>query len=110
MHLLTTGVPLIQTMYEGNPDVALYTLPVLVWTTFHLLLASFLIPRLVAFVKRENRRLGIDDEEDAEEAQDDDDNRNPHDRSSPSMEGGGNENESDVVRAAHAGDDAGLPA
>lgn len=57
------GVPLINAMFETNPAVGLLTLPVLVWTTTHLILGSFLVPRLAAFVKRESERLGINDDE-----------------------------------------------
>ena len=52
------GVPLINAIYEGNPAVGLYTLPLLVWHPLQLILGSILAPRLLAFVEREEKRLG----------------------------------------------------
>eukprot|EP00977_Amphora_coffeiformis_P020191 scaffold8005_cov275-Amphora_coffeaeformis.AAC.9 len=64
------GVPLINAIYEDNPSVGLYTLPLLIWHPMQLVIGTFLSPRLVAFVEREEARLGIansDDDEDDEE-------------------------------------------
>lgn len=44
-------------MYEHHPNVALYTLPVLVWHPMQLVVGSFLIPSLSAFVQAERQRL-----------------------------------------------------
>lgn len=52
------GVPLINAIYEDSPFVGQYTLPLLIWHPMQLLLGSFLVPRLLAFVERENERLG----------------------------------------------------
>lgn len=46
------GVPLIHAIYEADPNVGLYTLPLLVWHPTQLLVGSFLAPRLAAYVKR----------------------------------------------------------
>jgi sodium/bile acid cotransporter 7 len=64
------GVPLINAIYEDDPAVGLYTLPLLIWHPMQLVIGTFLAPRLAAFVEREKERLGIvtadDDEEDAD--------------------------------------------
>jgi sodium/bile acid cotransporter 7 len=60
---VSVGVPLINAMYEGNPNVGLYTLPLLIWHPMQLVLGSFLAPRLNRFVQREKERLGIVDDD-----------------------------------------------
>lgn len=67
------GVPLINAIYEDNPSVGLYTLPLLIWHPMQLVIGTFLSPRLAAFVEREEERLGIksrndDDDEDEDAA------------------------------------------
>ena len=57
------GVPLINAIYEDNEAVGLYTLPLLIWHPMQLVIGTFLVPRLAAFVKAENERLGIQAEE-----------------------------------------------
>uniref|UniRef100_A0A7S4N788 Sodium/bile acid cotransporter n=1 Tax=Odontella aurita TaxID=265563 RepID=A0A7S4N788_9STRA len=52
------GVPLINAIYETNPLVGLYTLPLLIWHPMQLVLGSFLAPRLAAWVECEVKRLG----------------------------------------------------
>lgn len=51
------GIPLINAIYEENPLVGFYTLPLLVWHPMQLLIGSFLAPRLSDFVKKEEERL-----------------------------------------------------
>ena len=46
-------------MYDGNPAVGLYTLPLIIWYTLQLVIGTSLVPRLAAFVKSEEARLGI---------------------------------------------------
>jgi len=53
------GVPLINAIYEDNPNVGLYTLPLLVWHPMQLVIGSAIAPKLAEFVKREEERLGI---------------------------------------------------
>ena len=53
------GVPLINAIYEDNPSVGLYTLPLLIWHPMQLVIGTFLSPRLAAFVQQEEERLGI---------------------------------------------------
>ena len=58
------GVPLITTIYDKDPNIGPYTLPLLIWYPMQLLICSFLIPPLRAFVKSRNQKLGIEPEED----------------------------------------------
>jgi len=64
------GIPLINAIYENNPAVGLYTLPLLIWHPMQLVLGSLLAPRLSAFVDREEERLGITlDDDDAKQSE-----------------------------------------
>ena len=56
---VTVGIPLIKSIYDNDPNVGLYTLPLLIWHTMQLVIGSALAPRLKAFVAAENERLGI---------------------------------------------------
>lgn len=60
---LAVGVPLVNTIYELDPNLSLYTLPLLIWHPMTLVIGSALTPRLAAFVEQENERLGIVDED-----------------------------------------------
>jgi solute carrier family 10 (sodium/bile acid cotransporter), member 7 len=60
---VSLGVPLIGAIYEDNPAVGLYTLPLLIWHPMQLIVGSMLAPHLAAFVRREEARLGIVDED-----------------------------------------------
>jgi len=51
------GIPLINAIYEENPLVGFYTLPLLVWHPMQLVIGSYLAPRLSEFVEREEARL-----------------------------------------------------
>ena len=57
------GVPLIHAIYEDDPNIGSYTLPLLIWHPMQLVIGTFLAPRLYAFVESEKKRLGIVDEE-----------------------------------------------
>ena len=56
------GIPLIEAIYGGDPNIALYTLPLLVWYPIQIIVGSLLADRLRSFVRSENARLGIDEE------------------------------------------------
>jgi solute carrier family 10 (sodium/bile acid cotransporter), member 7 len=56
---VAVGVPLINAIYEGNASLGLYTLPLLIWHPMQLVIGTLLAPRLVAFVKSEDERLGL---------------------------------------------------
>jgi sodium/bile acid cotransporter 7 len=60
---LAVGVPLVNTIYELDPNLSLYTLPLLIWHPMTLVIGSALTSRLAAFVEQENERLGIVDED-----------------------------------------------
>ena len=60
---IAVGVPLITSIYAGNPNLGLYTLPLLIWYPMQLIIGSLLLPRLKAFIASENERLGIVDKE-----------------------------------------------
>lgn len=51
------GVPLINAIYESNPNVGLYTLPLLIWHPMQLVIGSALAPKLSAWVEKEEKRL-----------------------------------------------------
>jgi sodium/bile acid cotransporter 7 len=63
---MSVGVPLIISIYELDPNVSLYSLPLLIWHPMTLVIGSALTSQLAAFVKRENERLGIVDEDGTE--------------------------------------------
>ena len=51
------GVPLISSIYEGDANEGLYTLPILIWHPMQLVLGSLLVPRLSRFIQEERERL-----------------------------------------------------
>lgn len=51
------GVPLINAIYEDNPNVGLYTLPLLIWHPMQLLLGTSVAPYVSRYVEREEKRL-----------------------------------------------------
>jgi sodium/bile acid cotransporter 7 len=57
------GVPLINAIYEGNPYIGVYTLPLLIWHSLQLVLGTLLAPRLAKWVEAEKERLGIVDDD-----------------------------------------------
>mmetsp|Transcript_18996 Transcript_18996/g.20459 ORF Transcript_18996/g.20459 Transcript_18996/m.20459 type:complete len:128 (+) Transcript_18996:329-712(+) len=66
------GIPLINAIYDGNPAIALYTLPLLIWHPMQLVVGTFLSPRLFAWVvDEEKKNRGSNDDDDDN---DDDDN------------------------------------
>jgi len=85
---IAIGVPLISAMYETSPNVAEYTLPLLIWHPIQLLIGSFMIPRLLAFVQGENERLG---------SKDNDENKNDDNKKETDKEGS-NIDEGDAQR------------
>jgi sodium/bile acid cotransporter 7 len=54
------GVPLISAIYQGNPLVGLYTLPVLVWHPMQLVLGTMVTPRLAVYVDKEEARIAAE--------------------------------------------------
>jgi sodium/bile acid cotransporter 7 len=82
------GVPLINAIYEGDPAVGLYTLPLLIWHPLQLVIGTFLTPRLAAFVKREQERLGIVEDENGNEVA-----KDTNEESNTDVEGANNDEE-----------------
>ncbi len=48
---------MINAIYESNPNVGLYTLPLLIWHPMQLVIGSALAPRISLWVEREEDRL-----------------------------------------------------
>jgi len=68
------GVPLINAIFDGNPLIGFYTLPLLIWHPMQLVIGSFLAPRLVKFVEREEKKLASS----ISDSQLDEDDTGPH--------------------------------
>lgn len=48
---------MLNAIFESNPNVGLYTLPLLIWHPMQLVIGSFLAPRIANWVEREENRL-----------------------------------------------------
>jgi solute carrier family 10 (sodium/bile acid cotransporter), member 7 len=55
---ISMGVPLIDTIYKGDPNIGLITLPLLIWHTVNLIVGIFLTAKLAAWVEQEEQRIG----------------------------------------------------
>lgn len=67
------GIPLITAIYDGNPAIGLYTLPLLIWHPMQLVVGTFLSPRLLAWVEsfdldEETGKVAVIDTKDADKA------------------------------------------
>jgi sodium/bile acid cotransporter 7 len=51
------GIPLIQSLYENNPRVGVYTLPILIWHPMLLVVGSCLTPFVRSYVDSELERI-----------------------------------------------------
>jgi SBF-like CPA transporter family (DUF4137) len=61
---ISIGVPLITAIYGSqHPKIGLYTLPILIWHPMQLMVGTLIMPRLQAFIQREQERLGISDDQ-----------------------------------------------
>jgi len=97
------GVPLINAIYEDDESIGLYTLPLLIWHPMQLVIGTFLSPRLVSYVRREEMRLGIvtngddvrddDDDDDGDDDNDDDDENKANDDDDDDEDGNGGDTE-----------------
>ena len=58
---IATGIPLIKSMYDGHPLIAVYTLPILIWHPMQLVVGSCFVPRLEKWIEREQARLATHD-------------------------------------------------
>lgn len=61
---IAMGVPLINAIYEDDPNIAFYTLPILIWHPMQLIIGTALAPGLSNFVKEEERQLSLKTETD----------------------------------------------
>jgi hypothetical protein len=61
---VSVGVPLINAMYEGNENLGLYTLPLLIWHPMQLVVGSIMAPHVQRWVQSERKRLGTDGDDD----------------------------------------------
>ena len=61
------GIPLINAIYEDNPNIGFYTLPLLIWHPMQLVIGTFLSPRLASFVADEEERIRSQSGGDVEE-------------------------------------------
>jgi len=55
---ISLGVPLINAIYENDPNAGIYTLPLIVWHPMQLVIGSAMAPYLVHFVKQQEDQLG----------------------------------------------------
>jgi solute carrier family 10 (sodium/bile acid cotransporter), member 7 len=53
---IAIGIPLINAVYENSNDVALYTLPLLVWHPLQLVLGTLIAPTLAAYVVKQQEQ------------------------------------------------------
>ena len=51
------GVPLISSIYDKDPNEALYTLPILIWHPMQLVIGTMMVPRLATYIQSETNRL-----------------------------------------------------
>jgi len=56
---ISLGVPLIQALYENNTNLALFTLPILVWHPVELILGSIMAPKLEPWTRKEKKRVKL---------------------------------------------------
>ena len=69
------GIPLINAIYESdNPNLGLYTLPLLIWHPMQLVIGTFVSPYLAAYVAKH-----CPPEEEEEEKSGDDETKQPAD-------------------------------
>mmetsp|Transcript_8098 Transcript_8098/g.16968 ORF Transcript_8098/g.16968 Transcript_8098/m.16968 type:complete len:407 (+) Transcript_8098:34-1254(+) len=70
---MAMGIPLINTLYEDDPNLVFYTLPLLIWYPLTIILGIFIAPNISMYVKRQEQRLlsesfdNSDPQNDAEE-------------------------------------------
>jgi sodium/bile acid cotransporter 7 len=60
MKTVALGIPLINSIYEGDPKIGLYALPLLIWHPMQLVIGSLIIPRLTSYIIEEEKRLAAE--------------------------------------------------
>jgi solute carrier family 10 (sodium/bile acid cotransporter), member 7 len=63
MKTAALGIPIITSMYNDDPKLGLYTLPILIWYPMEIILATMMAPVFTAFVTNERVRLNKNDQE-----------------------------------------------
>lgn len=61
MKTVALGIPLINSMYEGDSREGLYSLPILIWHPMQLIIGSLLVPKLTHLIESETERLERED-------------------------------------------------
>jgi solute carrier family 10 (sodium/bile acid cotransporter), member 7 len=61
---IALGIPLINSIYEDDPQLGLYALPLLIWHPMQLVIGTLLAPHLARYVQVELQRLKDDDDDD----------------------------------------------
>lgn len=54
------GIPLISAIYEDNPKLGMYTLPLLIWYPAQLIIGTILAPRLKKFVNYKEQKFELE--------------------------------------------------
>lgn len=82
------GVPLINAIYDGNPNIGVYTLPLLIWHPMQLVIGSALAPRLEKWVAKEKEALkdGSDEEDQVEPVSTEEDGTTDIEQGKPASE------------------------
>lgn len=94
------GVPLINAIYQGNPLIGLYTLPLLIWHPMQLVVGTFLAPKLAKWVEQEQERLGQQGQQGQQEQQQPQAHDDDHDD-----DDGGDEGDNEEVAKKDSEDD-----
>jgi sodium/bile acid cotransporter 7 len=63
MKTVALGIPMINSIYENDPNMGLYALPLLIWHPMQLVIGTILTPRLSAYIEKEEKRLEDEKEE-----------------------------------------------
>lgn len=63
MKTVALGIPLINSIYENDPNMGLYALPLLIWHPMQLVIGTIMTPRLVPYIETEEKRLEDEKEE-----------------------------------------------
>jgi solute carrier family 10 (sodium/bile acid cotransporter), member 7 len=66
---IALGIPVINSIYAGNPYLGLYALPILIWHPMQVVVGSLVGPYLVRYVKDELARLEEEEKEQANKQQ-----------------------------------------
>ena len=64
------GLPLLNAIFEENPKLGLYCLPLLIWHPMQLLIGTFIAPKMKEWSDKEKDRLKGEEEEEAKKYED----------------------------------------